>query len=335
MTAAFSRRGFLTSSSAVAAIMLTGCARAGKSPGQVAIGTTEGLNLTMMQLLRQQGFLKLFDIDANVIALADGTRALGGIYSGSIDVVPMSGFGQVFPAIERGADLAIINAATLTPLLALFSAKPAVKGLKDFEGKVVGVGSLGSLDYMLTVTLLRKYSVNIDSVHFVNIGSNIDTFKAVMAGTVDAGMGPASYVDDAAAYNVHAIEHGDMSVELKDFTYQAGWTSKSVIASRRGELVRLLAAYAKLFRFVELPSARDAFLAASKTVFPNSAEREHIDEWTFLQRSKPFALDLALSEERVRYVQQINVDFHIQKEVLPFDRVANMSLAQDALKLLG
>lgn len=336
MTAAISRRAFLASSSAATAFMLSGCARrSGGSPGQVNIGTTEGLNLTMMQLLRQQGFLKLFDIDASVIALADGTRALGGIYSGSIDVVPMSGFGQVFPAIERGANLTIINAATLTPLLALFSAKPEVRGLKDFEGKVVGVGSLGSLDYMLTVTLLRKYSVNIDSVHFVNIGSNIDTFKAVMAGTVDAGMGPASYVDDAAAYNVHAIEHGDMSAELKDFTYQAGWTSKRVIAARREELVRVLAAYAKLFRFIEQPSARDAFLAASKMVFPNSPDREHIDEWNFLQKTKPFALDLGLSRERTRYVQQINVDFHIQKQVLPFDRVVDMSLARDALKLLG
>lgn len=336
MTAMISRRTVLARSCATAALVLSGCGRrSGGPPGRVNVGTTEGLNLTMMQLLHHEGLFKLFDVDANVIALADGTRALGGIYSGSIDLVPMSGFGQVFPAIERGADLVIINAATLTPLLALFSAKPNVRNLKDLEGKVVGVGSVGSLDYMLTVTLLRKYSVNIGSVRFVNIGSNLDTFKAVMAGTVDAGMGPASYVNDAASYNVHSIDNGDMSVELSEFTYQAGWTSKSVIASRREILVRVLAAYAKLFRFVEQPSSRDAFLAASRAVFPTSPEREHVDEWSFLQKSRPFALNLLLSPERVQYLQQINVDFHIQKQVMPFDHVADMSLAQDALKLAG
>jgi hypothetical protein len=42
-----------------------------------------------------------------------------------------------------------------------------------------------------------------------------------------------------------------------------------------------------------------------------------------------------LSPERVRYMQQINLDFKIQNEMLPFERVVDMSLAQDAQKLLS
>jgi hypothetical protein len=34
-------------------------------------------------------------------------------------------------------------------------------------------------------------------------------------------------------------------------------------------------------------------------------------------------------------MQQLNVSFKVQKEILPFERVADMSLAADALKLLG
>jgi ABC-type nitrate/sulfonate/bicarbonate transport system substrate-binding protein len=329
-----SRRVVLTGLSACTALLTASCARrSGHSQGSVRIGTTEGLNLTMTQLLRQQDFLRSVGVDAEVIALADGSKALGGIYGGSIDVVPMSGFGQLFPAVERGAKLKIINAATLIPLLALFSAKPGVRELKDLEGKVMGVGSVGSLDYLLTITLLRKYAVNVSTVRFVDIGSNIDTFKAVMAGTIDAGVGPASYVDDAGAYNVHAIANGDMSSELREFTYQAGWTSQSIIDSRREPLVRVLAAYAKLFRFMQQPSARSAFLSASRAVFPTAPEREHVDEWNFLQKVQPFAPGLLLSPERVRYLQQINVDFHIQSGILPYDRVVDMSLAEEALRL--
>jgi hypothetical protein len=75
-----------------------------------------------------------------------------------------------------------------------------------------------------------------------------------------------------------------------------------------------------------------AFRHAS--VFPNASEREHLGEWNYLQTFKPFASDLMLSPERVRYMQQINLDFHIQNEMLPFDRVVDMSLARDAQKLL-
>ena len=42
-----------------------------------------------------------------------------------------------------------------------------------------------------------------------------------------------------------------------------------------------------------------------------------------------------MSEERVRYMQQLNVDTGVQKTILPFDKVADMSLARDALKLLS
>ena len=334
MTEGISRRAMLRLSGA-ALLAAGGCGRASSgSSSAVHIATASGgLNQTMSELLRQQKFLESFGLAPDVVAMADGSKIVGGIYSGSIDVSPMSGFGQVFPAVERGADLMIINAATLTPWQALFSAKPNVASLKDLEGKVVGVGALGSLVHQLTVTLLRKYSVDVSAVRFVNIGSSADIFKGVAAGTVDAGAGPASFVDDAESYKVHAIPNGNMSVELKDFTYQAGWTSKRVIETKRDMLVRVLAAYAKLFRFVEQPSSQEGYLRARKAVFPNATEREHLSEWNHLQTIKPFAPDLMLSPERVRYMQQINLDFKIQNEMLPFERVVDMSLAQEAQKL--
>jgi ABC-type nitrate/sulfonate/bicarbonate transport system substrate-binding protein len=335
MTHRLSRRAML-GQLAGGLLIAGGCGRGtSRSSNLVHIATAAGgLNLTMSEVLRQQQFLESFDLTADVVALADGNKILSGIYSGSVDVTPMAGFGQVFPAVERGADLKIINAATLIPALALFSAKPTVQSLKDLEGKVVGAGAVGSLIHQLTVTLLRKYSVDTSAVRFVNIGSNADVFKGVMAGTVDAGAGPASFVDDAESYKVHLVPHGNMSVELKEFTYQAGWTSSRMIEAKRDLLVRVLAAYAKLFRFVEQPSSKDAFLRARTSVFPKAPEREHLTEWNYLQAFKPFASDLMLSPERVRYMQQINLDFHIQNEMLPFDRVADMSLAQDAQKLL-
>ncbi|MGH9326525.1 MAG: ABC transporter substrate-binding protein [Terriglobia bacterium] len=187
--------------------------------------------MTMAALMRQKKFLESLDLTPEVLAVADGSRILGGVHSGSIDVSVMSGFGQVFPAIERGADLKIIIGAALLPLLALHTAKGSVRRLKDLEGKKVGVGSIGALVHQLTVTLLRKFSVNISRLRFVNIGSSADIFRAVTARTADGGAGPASLVDDAESYKVSAIPKGNMTAELKEFTYQAGWTSSRTIAA--------------------------------------------------------------------------------------------------------
>jgi ABC-type nitrate/sulfonate/bicarbonate transport system substrate-binding protein len=288
----------------------------------------------MGELMRQQQFLESFGLAPEVLNVADGTRILGGLVSRSVDISTMSGFGQAFPAIERGAPIKILAGGALLPGLALFSAKPDVKVLKNLEGKTIGTGSIGALVYQLTLTLLQKYKVNTSGIRFVNVGSSADTFRAVAAGTVDAGAGDAALIEHAAEHQVHLLEHGNMSVELQEYTFQGAWTVAENILSERDALVRTLAAYAKLYRFVQDSGSREAFFRARRKVFPVAPESDHQAQWNYIQTYKPFAADLALSPERLRYIQALNVSFHVQKEILPFERVADMSLAADALKLL-
>ena len=41
-----------------------------------------------------------------------------------------------------------------------------------------------------------------------------------------------------------------------------------------------------------------------------------------------------LSEERVRYMQVMNLELGLRKKTMPYEQVADMSMAQDALKLM-
>ena len=126
-----------------------------------------------------------------------------------------------------------------------------------------------------------------------------------------------------------------MAVELPEFTYQGAWTSDQVISRKRETLVRVLAAYAKLYRFVQTPEAKDAFLRARKTIYPNGTELEGLLQWRFVQTYKPFSTDLVLSEERLNYMQKLNIELKYQSKILPMDKIADMSLARDALSLLA
>ena len=331
------RRAFIAQISAAAAAMATaGCGSRKRDPGSIMVGTAQGsFNLTMTAMMKQQGFLEAVGLHPQIVAVSDGSKIMASVISNSVDVVPISGFAQVFPAIRRGAPIRVINAATLRPQLALFSGKDDIRSLKDLEGKNVGIGAVGSLIHQLTVTNLRKFGVDVSKVRFINLGSNTDVFKGVMARTVDAGSGPAAYVPIAEDYNVHAIEHGDFSKELPNFTYQAGWTSLDAIKSERDELVRTLAAYGKLFRFLSTPAAHDPFIRARKSAFPKASEREHEAEWSFLHDSDLLATNLIISPERIEYMQKINMQFGQQDSIIPYDQVVDVSIAEDALKLLS
>jgi ABC-type nitrate/sulfonate/bicarbonate transport system substrate-binding protein len=332
MTDALTRRGMMIGSGAVLAAS-AGAARADGATVKIA-NASGGLNLVMGELMKEQRFLESFGLAPDILGVADGSRIMGAVISGSVDLSTMSGFGQVFPAIERGADIKVIGGGALVPALALFTGKAAVTSLKDLEGKTVGAGSIGALVQQLTVILLKKYGVDVAKVRFVNVGSSADVVKAVSAGTVDAGAGAASLMADADRYHIRLVPHGNMAVELAQYTYQGAWASSRKIAAERDLMVKSLAAYAKLYRFVQSPSAKGAFFKARRVVFPNETEGDHQLEWDFIQTYKPFAVNLAIGPDRIRYMQQVNLDFHIQQSMLPYGRVADMSLAADALKLL-
>ena len=293
------------------------------------------LNLAVQELLRQQGFMEEFGLEPTFLNVADGAKILGGLLGGDLDSSMMSGFGQVFPAIEKGAKLKVIAATSLSPSLALFTSKPEVKTLKDLEGRVVCTGSLGALLHQLTVALLQKNGVDLSKVRFVNIGASGDVFRATTMGTVDAGTGEAAILEDMTGYSVRLIPGGNMTTELSEYTYQAAWTTDRVIETKRDVLVRSMAAQAKLYRFLHTPESREPFLKARAKVLPNSPAREAIAQWNYIQHYKPYATNLLMSEERFRYMQQLNVDLKVQNAVIPISRVADMSLAEEAIRLVN
>jgi ABC-type nitrate/sulfonate/bicarbonate transport system substrate-binding protein len=331
-----SRRGFsLGVASGLMASAPFGAGFAQSARLKTTIANAAGnLNLAVQELLRQQGFMEEFGLEPTYLNVADGAKILGGLLGGDLDSSMMSGFGQVFPAIEKGAKLKIIAATSLSPSLALFTSKPDIKSLKDLEGRVVGTGSLGALLHQLVVALLQKNGVDISKVRFVNIGASGDVFRATTMGTVDAGTGEAAILEDMSPYTVRLIPGGNMTTELSEYTYQAAWTTDRIIETRRDILVRSLAAQARLYRFLHTPESREPFLKARAKVLPNSPPSEAIAQWNYIQHYKPYATGLMMSEERFRYMQQLNVDLGVQSAVMPMARVADMSLAQEALRLL-
>jgi ABC-type nitrate/sulfonate/bicarbonate transport system substrate-binding protein len=335
MPSSFSRRQLLHGAAGTAVAGLVGAAPALAAPTPIKIANASGaLTQTMTALMRQQRFLESFDLSPDILEVADGSKILGAVISNTVDVCMMSGFGQVFPAVERGGGLKVIGGALLSPTIALFTGKPNINSLKDLEGRTVGIGSVGALAHQLVLTLLRKHHVDDSKVTFVNIGSTAAIFRAVSAGAIDAGPGEASLVGAAAQYHVRAIPNGIMAAELPDFTYQGSWASDVAIRTKRDLLVRALAAHAKLYRFIQSPQAKEPFIRARRSVFPTASQADHEADWNYVQTYKPLAVNLALSPQRIQYMQQLNVGFKIQKTVLPFDRVADMSLAADALRLL-
>lgn len=330
-----SRRTFVAASAALA---LLGRARpaAAAAPVSVSVINTGSDDvLTMQTLIQQQHFDVALGVTPTTLNVSDGLKVLDAVVSGGSDIGILGGFAQVFPAIEQGAKLKLVAGAMLPPDYVIMTKNPAIKSLKDLEGKTVGTGAIGALLYAVVVAMLRKENVDPNKVTFVNIGSSSSVFRAIAAGKVDAGPAEHDYQRIAAGLGVRTIADAVDVVPL--FTMQASYASEDAIAKKRDVLVRILAAYLRGYRLANSPRGLPAYIAAFNTVVPGDSEAtaEATAMWNWINKTQAYDSALVLSPERVNYMQQLNVSLGVQKSVLPYAQVADMSLAREALTLAG
>jgi ABC-type nitrate/sulfonate/bicarbonate transport system substrate-binding protein len=329
------RQALTLGAGAVAGLAITPQAIAQAPKGgplrQVTIGTPSGnTGATLMELLRQEGFLEEYGLDAKVLSVSDGSKIVSAVLTREVDICRASGFSQVLLAMAKGGKLKVCCGASVLITQAMFTAKPYVKTLKDLEGRNVGTGQPGALLHHMTVALLKKHGVDLDKVKFVNIGSSADVFRAVIAGTIDAGPSQIDVYEDQSRFGVRSI--ADFWTELPEYPYQAGYSSDRTIAEKRDLLVRTLAAFGKLYAFIQSPNSMAAYVKAYVKA-TNGKTQDAEGQWRFTNKYKPY--DLMLSEEKINFLQKVNVELKAQSRVLPIDQIADLSMAREALKMIG
>lgn len=288
----------------------------------------------MHEVTSAQGYFGRYGVNPKVMQVSDGGKCVASLLSGAAKIAVGTGFNQLAPAIEKGAKIRLLAGALNLPSLCMYSADPAVRSVKDLKGKTIGVGAIGSVLHQMTVLLLRKQGFDPETVTFRNIGSNADVFKAVVAKTVDGGLSDVDVFDEQAKFGVHALPDGKLWEKIPEYTNQATYASNDAIQQNRDALVRLLAAYAEAYRFVCSPQSQEAWVNARRKVTSAANDEQAVTQWRWVQTSQPWAKNLVLSDERINFVQRTNIEFKVQKTVMPIQDVADMTLANDALKLL-
>jgi ABC-type nitrate/sulfonate/bicarbonate transport system substrate-binding protein len=332
--------GLTAAVGALGGALTTACTSKHGQGMPVRVLSSQGIiGVTMQSLMNTKGYFREFGLDADVVAIESGTNIIGPLLQQDADICIFAGFSQLLAAIEKGADLKIVAGASVKGQQALFAKDPAIQNVKDLEGRVVGVGAIGAQLHQVATALLKKKGVDLSKVQFVNIGNSSAAFRAVVAGTVAAGDGEADVLGILDRLGVHMIRDGDYAVELPEYTWQASFTSTATIRKSREPLVRTLAAYCKAYRFVQSPGSHDDFIAAQiEALHPSNREEavtKATSQWNYLQTRKPYAEDLVLSEERVEYMQKLNIELGNQKKLLPYKQLIDASLAQEALSRLG
>jgi ABC-type nitrate/sulfonate/bicarbonate transport system substrate-binding protein len=287
-----------------------------------------------IELMRTQRCFERAGVNVDRTLVTNGAEAVALLLEGKADAAIQVGCGPALAAIADGAPLRLIAGANLLTVHAIYSKNAGIRRLEDLPGRTMGVGALGALTHQLIYAALLRRQIDPASVNFVPIGNSAKIFQALLAGQVDAGFGETDVFEHQARYGVHALEGGVLWRELREFPNQTSFATLHAIETKRDALVRTLAAHALLYRALQNPTGWDVFAAAWRAGLPQSTLDEGRSQWRFYQEQRPFAEDLQLPEERIVFLQQLNITMGRQSAALPFNAIADMSLARDALKLL-
>jgi ABC-type nitrate/sulfonate/bicarbonate transport system substrate-binding protein len=313
---------------------LAGCSRDGGSGG--SDGTIKIINTSAVgafaidNLVNSGGYFKKAGVSATITNVSAGNQVLAAVATGSADLTMLSGMISVFPAIDKGLDLKVLGGTEVVSTSAIFSSNPSVKSVSDLAGKSIGVGAVGSELYDVFAALLAKYRISQSSVTFQNLGSSADSFSAVLAKKIDVGYGQVGDQVTAAKHGARMI--ATVNEELPLWINQGAVASAGAIAGKRGALVKVLAAYASLFRYLATADSKADYVKAYVVAGGSSAEGEI--EWQFLNSNTAYSPTLTLPEDKMNFIQQQNVSNGTQSKVLAFSRYTDFSLRGDALASL-
>jgi NitT/TauT family transport system substrate-binding protein len=164
-----------------------------------------------------------------------GFRAL---LNGEVDSYEATTAGAIV-APGKGADVKIIG-CHLPGLPHGFFVRSGIASVADIKGKTIAISQPGALPDALARALLEKSGIAVGEVQFANLGTDLDRFKALVAGKVDVAVVSGEFQPIAATQGVRMLIAGrDV---LPDYMRQCIVTTSKVIATRRDTLVRFVAA---------------------------------------------------------------------------------------------
>jgi len=140
------------------------------------------------EVARTYGHWKNHGLDVELVYTRGGNAAMQALVGGAIDYAATS-LDVAIQAYAKGAEIRRFATTGRLPLFALVTAPKtanAIRGLKDLEGKTVGVSALANADHALLLFLLKQAGADKDKVQFATLGVNI--LEALRQGQVDAGL---------------------------------------------------------------------------------------------------------------------------------------------------
>ena len=286
---------------------------------------------TQAYVAEQQGFFKKHGVNVTLRPFDSGAAAARGVASGNIQL-SMSPSPLVVTMVSNNPDAGLMMIYGYErPDWLIGSLDGSIAKCEDIKGKPVGVDSLGGARSIALNVMLRQCNLKAEDTQQVPLSANVLT--AMISGQIALGV---LHIDDVPIIEREAKKKVATIVDINDVAkinhYLALVVTKKMLAEKRADLVKIVAAYIEAERFMRDPKNIDAVAKAAAPTSRSAADAK----WAIEQYVKMefWPREHGLKKENVDSIiaTQKRVG-NIKGEPVPYENVVDLSVYQEALKL--
>ena len=275
------------------------------------------------------GFGAKRGLKIELLQIKAGATLMKALIAGEIDSVDM-GAAESIVAGARGTGVKIVG-CTWPGVPQVVLAKAEIKTLADLKGKNVAISSPGSLPDLLFRGMLDAANVPFSDVKLATQGADLDRYKSLISGITDAAV-VSNEFEAVMPPNIKVLAKGNTAVPK--FIRLCLATSSKVLAERRDDLVRFIAAEMDAYAYAA--THRDANIKVAHELTrakPDDKRAEFIIDQAI--RDKQIDPSLAIPADRIDWMQQLFVKAGVIPKTVPTASLIDTSVRDDAAKLAG
>lgn len=275
------------------------------------------------------GFAAKHGLKVELVQIKAGATLMKALIAGEVDSVDM-GAAESIVAAARGTGVRIVGCGW-PGLPQIVLAKAEIKTPAELKGRTIAISSPGSLPDLLMRGMLNAEKIPASDVKFATMGADLDRYKSLVAGITDAAV-VSNEFEAVMPSNIKVLMRANATVP--NFLRLCVATSKKVLAERRDDLVRFVAAEMDGYKYAA--THRDAAVKLSREMThakPDDKRAEFIVGQTI--DNKQLDPTLAIPADRIEWMQDLFVKAGVIKTPVPVATIVDTSVRADAAKLAG
>ena len=273
------------------------------------------------------GFGAKRGLKVEILQIKAGATLMKALISGEIDSVDM-GAAESIVAGVRGTGVRIVG-CTWPGVPQVVLAKSEINSLAELKGKNVAISSPGSLPDLLFRGMLDAANVPFADVKLATQGADLDRYKSLVAGIVDAAV-VSNEFEAVMPPTIKVLAKGGTAVPK--FLRLCIATNSKVLAERRDDLVKFIAAEMDAYKFAA--ANRDATIKLAHEMTqskPDDKRAEFITDQAIREKQMDPALPIPV--DRIDWMQDLFVKAGVIPKKVPTATLIDASVQADAAKL--